>query len=151
MGGFSSKSGVELIFDTFGEIWPVFIAFYSHFWFPINCKLQLNVMCQFSLGWYLDKSWKLHLDAFSSVFHRFFRNRNRSMLGWLQNGPGGQICDFHLFRGGQGLYRVPPGVAARGKNRKRSILSLEGMLGVFLHRFWALISTAGSNLRFSPF
>ena len=42
-----------------------------------------------------------------TVFDRFFRNRNRSILGSFQNGPGGQICIFHLFWGVQG---VPPGV-----------------------------------------
>ena len=30
-GPFHSKSSVELIFDNFGEIWTVTIAFYSHF------------------------------------------------------------------------------------------------------------------------
>ena len=46
------------------------------------------------------------------------------------------------FLGGSG---GPPGVPLGAKIEKCSISSLDGMLGVFLHRFWVLISTAGSK------
>ena len=38
MSGFSSKSSIEFVFDTFGEVTPVFIGFYGHFWFFDNEK-----------------------------------------------------------------------------------------------------------------
>ena len=47
--------------------------------------------------------------------------------------------------GGSGAVFGTPGGPWGSKIEKCSILSLEGMLGVFLHRFRALISTAGSK------